>query len=264
MPSRMERYYQTETNDNKETSRRTVLNQDLYENMYDEIEYSNVEGIASIDKTNEIDINRIKEMLKNRSEEREFDNVRQMVKRPTFKELEEENEYKNYDIHELLNRAKTERPEMDQSNYRLDQRHMENFKEQKSRVRSEYPIKETEHLQETIDTITNTSKINAVKDKDLSLDVLSDLKSNTEIVTTDNESIRKIINAQRENEVVEKEQTVDKSFYTSGMAFEKEDFDKNEDSFEKEGTGFIFKALIFIMLVIITSGIIIALLMYFK
>lgn len=270
MPSRMERYYQTDTNDKSKTNRRTLINKDIYENIYDEVEYTNVEGIASIDKTNEIDINRIKEMLRKRDEDREFDGARSLVKRPTFKELDnDEVDLKNYDIHELLSRAKTERPEIDQSYHRLSEKQLELLNQPQVRTnvnKIEYPIKDEAELKGVIDKITSTSMLNKVGDKDLSLDVLNDLKSDTEIITTDNESIRKIINAQREGlEEENKDETVDQSFYTSGVSFKQEDFDQLKEKGDvKEESNFVVKALIFIMLVIITSGVILGLLMYFK
>ena len=60
MKSRMERYYEID----HDTNRRTRKNADLYQKIYENDEYSNIEGIATTLKPNEIDISKIKEMLK--------------------------------------------------------------------------------------------------------------------------------------------------------------------------------------------------------
>ena len=105
MASRMERYYKA-TN---RTSKRSERNQDLYRDIYEDGEYSNIEGIATIEKSNEVDITKIKNMLKNREEYQRQREVRQMMTRPTVveesptSELETE---KNYDIRDVLVKAK--------------------------------------------------------------------------------------------------------------------------------------------------------------
>ena len=64
MASRMERYYRAKDG----VKKRSQLNQNLYREIYDIGEYSNIEGIAEIDKNNEIDITKVKKMLKNRED----------------------------------------------------------------------------------------------------------------------------------------------------------------------------------------------------
>ena len=54
MPSRMDRYYNNNQNTQNSRARR---NSSLYEDIYDGVEYSNVEGIATIEKKNEQHIN---------------------------------------------------------------------------------------------------------------------------------------------------------------------------------------------------------------
>ena len=57
----MDRYYKNDTTNLK---KRTSRNQQLYDSIYEDNNYSNIEGIATIDKSNEIDITKIKNMLK--------------------------------------------------------------------------------------------------------------------------------------------------------------------------------------------------------
>ena len=62
MVSRMEKYYRNEV----DTKQRSQKNKDLYRSIYDAGEYSNIEGIATMDKNNEIDITKVRNTLKNR------------------------------------------------------------------------------------------------------------------------------------------------------------------------------------------------------
>ena len=52
MASRMEKYYRQQL----EVTRRSQRNQNLYREIYDLGEYSNIEAVATLDRTNEIDI----------------------------------------------------------------------------------------------------------------------------------------------------------------------------------------------------------------
>jgi hypothetical protein len=264
MPSRMERYYQSLDNEDKKTSRRTLINKDLYNNIYDEAEYSNVEGIASIDKTNEIDINKIKEMLKQRELK---EGIKTLVKENAF-DLKQDfhEETKKYDIREMLEQAKENKDDYlrEKPVLRTTQYYDETIKRDALKFK-ELDQEEEESLKELINTITNTSMINKMNEKELPLEILSDLKSNhTETITTDNESIRKIIEAQREKEKKEdKKEVLDKSFYTSGISFNDQDFEIIKPD-AKEEVSLVVKVIIFMMLVIITAGVILGIIMFLK
>ena len=111
MPTRMERYYRS----NPEMNRRTSRNEDLYKQIYESAEYSNIEGVTSIGSTNEIDITKLKEMLKNREnyqKEKEYRNIMKIEKPIEIPVIEEEEE-RTYDIRDILNKAKNERTEDD-------------------------------------------------------------------------------------------------------------------------------------------------------
>ena len=269
MQSRMERYYQSDDNVDSKSTRRTLINKDLYEKIYDEVEYTNVEGIASIDKTNEIDINKIKEMLKER-ENRDVERFKQIVKQPvSVNKNEQYQEEKNYDIRELLNRAKENKEEISKEYRSLRNTQFDILKGvdlKEHQRRKELTEEEDEKVKELFNTITNTSVINKMSEKELPLEILSDLKpTHTETITTDNESIRKIIEAQKEREKKEdKTQVMDKSFYTSSVSFAKDDFEALNINDEKEEISIFVKILVFIMLVIITAGLILGVIMFFK
>ena len=65
MSTRMDKYYGRQSNSTNAKSR-SKRNKDLYSEIYTYGKYSNIEGIASIDNANEVDITKVKEMLKNR------------------------------------------------------------------------------------------------------------------------------------------------------------------------------------------------------
>ena len=103
MASRMERYYKQGNTRLKRSER----NQELYRDIYDSASYSNIEGIATIEKSNEIDITKVKKMLKNREEYKRQKEVSRLIKKePEVKvkpvqTLSLDND-KNYDIRDIL------------------------------------------------------------------------------------------------------------------------------------------------------------------
>ena len=62
MASRMSKYF----NNTDDVPKRSEKNQKLYDEIYNEEDYSNIEGIATIDKNNEIDLAKLKNTIKNR------------------------------------------------------------------------------------------------------------------------------------------------------------------------------------------------------
>ena len=210
MSSRMERYYKSDTVKKK----RSQKNQELYRTIYEDGQYSNIEGIASIEKNNEIDISKVKEMLKNREDYRRQKNYRTSIKPKEVKEQPKEDEFlldnneKTYDIRDVLNKVKDEKPEEDDRYLSLNDDNYDFLKELKEK--KENPNKQDEELKDMIDTITNTSMLNKMEDKDLSFDLLDDLDS----VEDD------------DTDIVEEptETQIDKSFFTASMKIKKEDF----------------------------------------
>ena len=78
----MERYYKP----SNKSSKRSEKNRELYREMYgidDVATYSNIEAVAPLDKTNEIDITKIKKMLKSREDykrQRDYQDVLKVKK----------------------------------------------------------------------------------------------------------------------------------------------------------------------------------------
>ena len=244
MPSRMEKYY---NNDNSRQSR-TTRNTELYRDLYEMKEYTNVEGIATIEKKGEIDLNKIKELLKAREEIKE--DKKPVIRRQITK-LEEEPETfeeKNYDITEVLNKAKDEYNDDNKSR---------SLKNTQYNILKNINVKDTkddDSLKDLINTITSTSVLNKLGDRDLSLNLLEELKS----------SDNTMIGAKGSNEFLKLESTkekvndeeIDKSFYTSSLNFGENDFEQLNDiksSLKKNNV--LITILVFFFLVVVITGI---------
>lgn len=261
----MERYYEVDS----ENSKRTRKNADLYQKIYENDEYSNIEGIATTLKPNEIDISKIQQMLKTRDEKnRKEKEVREVITKPVPKENEtdvsfEHDDEKNYDIRDILNKAKSERKEIDKDYHKLKDDSYMNFKD--VNVKKE-PTKEEEEeeLKELIHTITNTSMLNKLGDQELSLGILDELKSNT--MVGDPSSIKDALAKEKEDlkddnyledDKDDDKQNMDKSFFTSSLNFKEEDFDElGEMSKKIKKNDLLMNILIFVLLVVFTTSVI--------
>ena len=212
MPTRMDRYRDELPDDEVELSR-TAKNEELYKNIYADREYSNIEGIASISKSNEIDLDKLKEMLK-RKEEREERKDRTTKIEP-IQNLEEEIEkQKDYDINEVIDKAKKENHE--------DNRHRSlksvDLEFLKSLDMQELKEKEEEDIS---NTLTSTNVLNKMGDKELSLEMLSELKPTGNTVMDTKGNLKEAI----EKEKKEEGKVEETAFFTTNNLFKKEDFE---------------------------------------
>lgn len=232
MQSRMEKYY----NNNTSTKRRSEVNQDLYSNIYDDNEY---ETVKTKPVANEIDIAKIKEMLR--------EPTTRIIKQDDVISTQiEPKEERNYDIRDILNKAKgdQEKPKY----HSLEDIDLTPTKRDRS---NEIEYSDEEELKELIDTITNTSLLNKLGDKELSLNMLSDLESkdNTEIVN--NSCIKTVIEEAKKADFKDEDPELDKSFYTASLGLTKEDFDELKDinqSLKKNNV--LVKVLLFVTAVV--------------
>ena len=225
MASRMDRY-----NEKTTSKSRSEMNQDLYKTIYDMGEYSNIEGIATLDKTNEIDIRKIKELLQNREDyqkQKKYQNLIKQEEMPTITPLEPETPEKNYDIRDVLTKAKSERIDTDESYY--------NFKKQNYHILEEIDARKKDNddqekadIKDLINTITNTSLINKLDDEALSLDMLEDLKSTGDTVVEEPATVTKILDETIPKAKDDEDTTtnLDKSFFTSSLNFTNSDFEE--------------------------------------
>lgn len=230
MASRMDRYQQ-----NREE--RSTKNENLYRKLQESSNYSNIEGIATIEKTNEIDITRVKEMLQNREnyqKQKQYSHLLEQDKKTLEEVIQITEEEKNYDIKEVLDKAKE-----DWENPNEEYRSLKNIRyDILDRLNLKATPEEEQELQDLIDTIAMRNAQENGDSDDMGL--LDDLKSNT--MVGDATSIRKIIDEAKEEEAKQEElkkeeelannfntDELDKSFYTSSMEFSSKDFEGLKD-----------------------------------
>lgn len=224
----MERYYKTNT----KSSKRSEKNKNLYYDMneIDEIKtYSNIEAVAPLDKTNEIDITKIKKMLKSREDykrQRDFQNRFEKRKQgeDSIHEIQPER-IRNYDIKEELEKINTVKTEpsyrtLDDTSYQV----LKQLKIKKENQNREMFSEEEKKEQ----TLVNTRMLKNLNDEQLSLNMFEDLvSSNT--MTNNRTSITSLLEeAKKIDEKKQKEREekkIDNSFYTSSLNMDRKDFE---------------------------------------
>ena len=247
--SRMDRYYKNESNSNKRTKR----NYDLYKTIYEDSEYSNIAGIADIDKINEIDIVKIKNMLKSREEYQNGRELRSFIpKQETPKhEIIEDKDDRIYDIRDILAQAKEEKPEDKYHN--LDKTNLDILEELKNKPKKP---QNNDELEDIIDNITTTSKLNQLSDNELGLDILEDLKSETKLVSSKT-SIQSLLNETQDEKTKTQTNTgLDKSFFTSSLSFGNKDFEEL-NGVKKQKENKLLKVVLFSFIIVISIAIVI-------
>lgn len=214
MPSRMERYYQTEV----EVAKRTRKNQRLYDDIHNSLSQPSVEQISNV---NEISPAKLNELL---NEEKRVE--RRVIKNENIElpssALEEDE--RNYDIREVLEKAKIDKP-IKNDYHKLKEEQLSLLKKIESYKASKQ--EQDDNLNELLNTIASTKLLKELNDRDLSLDLLDDLKSNNEnTIVGGIDSINKVIHdIPKVKPEVDEKNEIDKSFYTSSMSFKDEDFD---------------------------------------
>lgn len=258
MRSRMDKYYKIDENIPKRTER----NQELYRRIYEEAEYTNVEGITTIENTKEINIEKIHEMLQSRENYRRNNNIES----PSIKKEVEyprrnyyEDEEKIYDIRDVLNRAKSSRHEFNDDKPRSTRYNiLENINLREKKIDDV-----NNELEDLINTITSKSLLSQKNDKDLSLDLLDDLKGTNNTIVDKDSSIKSIIKdviEEEKKQTEELQEEIDKSFFTSSLKLKKSDYEDlySQDEDTKKSRTFIKVILILLVIVIVVlSGMIV-------
>lgn len=266
MASRIERNY---SNDSK-TSKRTQKNSDLYKTIYEDEAYSNIEAVVENPSFNEVNIDKIKEILL--KQEIESNHRSQLVKKdldiPKTEEFTLEN--KNYDIRDILAKAKIDSDDEVKKPRSLREVDAQRFNKNldfKEKYSSSDVQKDLEELRDLISTIAGNNKdLNMLADKDLSLDMFSDLASQTNEINNEQTGVIKklIAEAKRIEEKQEelgltntKPLEVDKSFYTSTLKLRKKDFEDQMEKEEEIKSNLFFKVfIILVVIIIITAAVI--------
>ncbi|MFV0249864.1 MAG: hypothetical protein ACK5HP_02375 [Bacilli bacterium] len=253
MSSRMERYYERNS---EQPGRRSKKNENLYKEIYEIGEYSNIEGIAKIDKTNEVDINKIRQMLKNRENINYLENNRFEPQKEIkqLKKIEEED--KNYDIRDILTKAKINNPTKSEY-HNLKNTNFDILKDLREKRKKETEINTEEDLKGLINTITSTSILNKMGDRELGLELFEELKSNNDTIIESRDSIKSILDQVKAEDKRrdKKNSEMDKSFFTSSSTFDEEDFEElaKLNKTIKKNNGLIIILSVIISLVLIVG-----------
>lgn len=167
---------------------------------------------------------------------------------------------KNYDIRDILDKAKVNK-KSDDKYHSIDNTSYDILKKLKEKKELFKDEPDEDELRELIDTITGNTAINQLNDKELSLDLLDDLKSNNDdTVIKDNSSIKNILEEAKKEEMRKKEDTtseLDKSFFTSSLNFGEDDFEKIASlTSNLKKNNVLLKLLVLVVLIAVTAGII--------
>lgn len=240
MASRMEKYHSNVSS----VGRRSIRNESLYKDMYENTEYSNIEKVATMEKTNEISLEQIKELLREREDKKNYSTVKKEVPRVYQTPTED----RSYDIRDILVKAKDE--------------HVDDNKN-RSLKNTQYNILKNINIKEKLDeydqaelekTLVNTSVLKNIDDKELSLDMLSDLKStgNTIVEKTNVGDLLQEVQEAKDKYQPHDDDGLDKSFYTSSLNFKDEDFEQLKDLQDSiDNNNKMIKVLFFLLFLVI-------------
>lgn len=192
LKTRLSRY------ENSDSLSRVDRNKTLYDDMYENTNYSNM---VVIDDSNEIDINKIKEII-DREKKRETRQERNNFNKEEYDNIKEETktDEKLYDINQVLRRAKENRNIIEDAN---EKRKFQNYKfndnieEELNKTRKVYEnlIKEEKELLNLMNTMTDVSSNTIANEmfQDLTKDdnfteVLEDITENVGIKQIDKDT----------------------------------------------------------------------------
>ena len=244
MNSRMAKYKNEDT-----IPTRIDKNKELYKQIYNA--YDDFENLIVPPNSREINMKDLKKEITSRQEYHERKDYMDItdnnkVKRKEKIQEEQKQEQEIYDINELLNKAviekKEEEPESTLSNRDyLKKLKLDNYKNNLEQVKELYEEPQDE-LPEEDESLIKTAN--------LSLEILSDLKSDNDSTMTSipikNEEIR--------------EDSTEMDFYSNNYKFSKKDFENSEEPEEEpeenEKTGKLFFKILFLVFGILVIGII--------
>ena len=240
MASRMEKYHGNVSS----VGRRSVRNEGLYKDMYENTEYSNIEKVATLEKTNEISLEQIQELLKERDNFKNKNKVKEEVSRVYQAPVDD----RSYDIRDILTKAKDEH---------VDDNKNRNLKNTQYNILKNINIKDkldSDDASELEKTLVDSDALKGFDDNELSLDMLSDLKStgNTIVEKTNMGNLLQEVQEAKDKYEPVDDDGLDKSFYTSSLGFKDEDFEQLKDLKDSiASNNKMIKVLFFLLFVVI-------------
>lgn len=244
--SRMDRYYEKHPEDLK----RTHKNSKLYDEVYNNADYDNVESV-NLSAGKRVNINDIKELLERRdlySNDRDYRIVKpekEVENKIQYYEIEEP---ESYDLNEMIGKAKEERPVEEKRRSLADTQVLTLKELVNSKSYAEKESLDSKDVKDLLDTIYDT---NLIKTEDGD-GLLDGLKSTGKTIVS--QSIKQVLDdAKKEEEKPE----MDTSFFTSSLGFTNDDLQNVNDTLndlkesnEKTTQFLIILAILFIMVVI--------------
>lgn len=249
MKSRLDRY------ENNSNVSRVSKNQNLYDDMYSNTNYTNM---VVIDDSNEIDISKIKEIIdkeknqtrkveRNSFDKEEYDNI----------EMASVEERRLYDINEILKEAKSQRDILEEANEKRkiqNYKFRENLDEELSKTRQVYEnlIKEEKELLNMMNTLTNVSS------EELASDMFSDLTKDENLT-----EVLEEVNPEISIKKIENDDTT-AEYSTDTFMFNTKDFDGLDDMKDNvKKTSIFIKVLIFLLTLVVLFGLAVVIYVFF-
>ena len=260
MSSRMNKY------DNEvETPSRSSKNKELYKQIYNA--YDEFENLIVPSNAREINPSELKREITSRQEykkRKDYDTITSGTNNSIIRKekiLEEQKQEEDiYDINELLNKAKTDKkkPELIQPSL-SNEDYLKRLKLDNRRTN----IEQVKEMYEDIQEEASDEDEALMKTANLSLEILSDLKGDSE---------KTMVSAPIKNEELP-EDSKDRDFYSNTYKFSKKDFedkeyeeDEEEDEEEDDDNGsgkFFFKILMLIFGILLVVLVLIYFINYF-
>ncbi len=305
MASRLEKYG-VDLDTSSVQSTRSSRNARLYKEVYGK--YGNLDNLPIEDNTNEIDMESLKELVLNSNRKSNVKNYSNYVEME--KTSKKSNENRIYDINEMLERAKYENSKLKEpvsytskidknilSTLENDDVSLEDIKKETNTLikKNSYKDKEDELSMTRELKFKNLTRENDMATRDLSLDMLSDLKptGNTIVTKPVVESDLAVDNVKKNDnsgfikpltdmsgitkedffssdtsdiDVIKEvpKNNIDKDFFTSSYEFSKKDFtsDDDFDDDDEKGSGLLKIILLFLFVVVLIGVIIYFILNY--
>lgn len=250
MPSRMSKYR------SEETETRSTRNTSLYNSLYTNNTDYNITSVKDIEKTNEIDIDQVKQLIKDRENYKKQKEYYSLLKKEENSTPSEEivKEERSYDLNDILAKAKEER-KVDEKDTLIKDKHYDYLLTSQiyNKKREQELDEKEEKLKEILNTITKNIDLNNLSNSELSLDLLEDLKGNTKEI--EDTSVKKIMAEEqaRKEKALKENAKMDETFYTSVLNFSDKDFDDGTPKKKKGRLDTILKVLLIIVLITILA-----------
>lgn len=261
MKSRMDKYQGVEKNKYERSSKNTKLYEEVYDDIYKDTTYKNMEVI---DSAKEINLNRLKNMLDDKYDTRQYRTFKNysvedvdIDDKPTFV-----NERKvSYDINDVINEAKEKRSFIEEAREKQKYINFSNARNDKKDEEYKKMQQEEKELEELINTMTIPKQ-----DTTDALDIFSELKGSENTVvtkpidssyeTSDNSIKEKTSTEDIRHDLEKTLVKADKTFYTDSNMFTKGDFeDFSTLNMELKKSSKLKKAFIIIFVLLILGGI---------